>query len=217
MMRIVVTAVSGVVTAVGAALVLVAFGGGGGGAGAGQAPPAAAAPAKPPAIVPAGAAVTPKPPNAADLTFAAGMVPHHTQAVEMSRILLAKSETNVLTTALARRILADQQLEIDDMNAWLDAWGQDPVPADPAAHAGHQGSGGMLTPQQMAGLRDADGPTASRLYLDLMILHHEGALEMARTEVGDGVNAFTRGLAMHMITEQESEITQMRTLQQHVG
>ena len=213
MMRIVVTAVSGVVAAVGAVLLLVAFGGGG----AGQATPAAPAPAAPPAIVPAGATVAPKPPNAADLTFAAGMVPHHTQAVEMSEILLAKPGTNILTTALARRILADQQLEIDDMNAWLDAWGQDPVPADPAAHAGHQGSGGMLTPQQMAGLRDADGPTASRLYLDLMILHHEGALEMARTEVGDGVNAFTRGLAMHMITAQESEITQMRTLQQHVG
>ncbi|MGW0662270.1 DUF305 domain-containing protein [Streptodolium elevatio] len=143
------------VTGAGIALTAIAFSGTSGSAAPAAAPasPAATAAAspgvpRPGTAVPAGpgpSASSPKPPNAADLTFALGMVPHHAQAVEMSRIVLAKPGVHHLVTTLAERILADQRREITDMNAWLAAWGQDPIPADSqaaASHAAHHGGTG---------------------------------------------------------------------------
>ncbi|GAA4981461.1 hypothetical protein GCM10023205_58400 [Yinghuangia aomiensis] len=182
--------------------------------------PAGRAPAAPAPSAGGPAAASPKPPNAADLTFALAMVPHHAQAVEMSRILLAKQGTQHLVTALAERIRTDQDREVADMNSWLTAWDQDPVPVDAksvADHTAHHGgTGGMLTTAQLAALEAADGPTASRMFLDLMIEHHLGAVAMARTEAADGANVFTRNLARHIVAEQQSEIVQMRTLYDYV-
>lgn len=222
------------VTGAGMALTAVAFSGDSGDSGDSAAPPlpaaATAAPSDaapsdaappPPAAANApGTGTSPKPPNTADLAFALAMVPHHAQAVEMSRLLLAKPDAHHLVTALAERIRADQEREIGEMNAWLTAWGQDPVPADSRAAADHAthhgGTGGMLTPAQMAALAAADGPTASRLFLDLMTEHHEGAVAMAQTEAADGANVYTRNLARHIITEQQTEILQMSTLATHL-
>lgn len=218
------------VSGVGVALTALAFGGAGAApttaappatAGAsGSQVPAGQAPAAPAPAAGGPAAESPKPPNAADLTFALAMVPHHAQAVEMSRLLLAKPGAHHLVTALAERIRADQDREVADMNAWLTAWDQDPVPVDTkslADHTAHHGgTGGMLTTAQMAAFAAADGPTASRMFLDLMIEHHLGAVAMARTEATDGANVFTRNLARHIVAEQQSEIVQMRTLYDYV-
>ncbi|WTW99109.1 DUF305 domain-containing protein [Streptomycetaceae bacterium NBC_01309] len=183
-------------------------------------PPTTAAANAPGTGTAPGTGASPKPPNAADLAFALAMVPHHAQAVEMSRLLLAKPDAHHLVTALAERIRTDQEREIGEMNAWLSAWGQDPVPADSRAAADHAthhgGTGGMLTPAQMAALAAADGPTASRLFLDLMTEHHEGAVAMAQAEAADGANVYTRNLARHIITEQQTEILQMSTLATHL-
>jgi uncharacterized protein (DUF305 family) len=62
--------------------------------------------------------------NDADVAFARGMVPHHTQAIEMSDMLLAKQGIDPRVVTLAQQIKAAQTPEIDQLNAWLQQWGQ---------------------------------------------------------------------------------------------
>lgn len=149
-------------------------------------------------------------PSSADLEFARGMVVHHAQAVRMSRGLVAKPGVPERVRLIADFIAHDQQREIDETNAWLDAWGQ----ADPAAgHTHGGGSDGMLTEAQLRGLEAAAGPRASRLFLELMIEHHTGAITMARSLLdGGGRNVYTHGLAKHVINEQSAENDAMRAL-----
>ena len=155
-------------------------------------------------------------PSGADLEFARMMVEHHAQAVRMSRGLAAKPGVPERVRLIADFIAHDQQREIDETNAWLVAWGDRAVdPAGPsAAHAhGAGGSDGMLTEAQLRGLETAAGPRASRLFLELMIEHHTGAVTMARSLLdGGGRNAYTHGLAKHVINEQSAENDAMRAL-----
>lgn len=66
--------------------------------------------------------------NDADIAFAQGMVPHHTQAIEMSDMLLAKQDIDPRVVALAQQIKAAQTPEIDQLNTWLGQWGQAAAP-----------------------------------------------------------------------------------------
>ena len=143
----------------------------------------------------------------ADVSFASMMVPHHEQAVEMADIVVAKEGLDPQVAQLARQIRDAQAPEIQAMTSWLQGWGADAGHGD---HSGHMA--GMLDEKQMAALREADGPAAGRLFLDGMIEHHEGALDMARAELEKGTNPQARQLAQQIITSQEAEIAQMRSM-----
>jgi uncharacterized protein (DUF305 family) len=149
-----------------------------------------------------------------DLLFARMMIPHHAQAVWMSRDLLTKSDVPPRVVAIAEFIARDQQREVDEMNAWLGSWDQPRVdPADPAVARLHAGEGhGMLSEAQLADLAAAQGPAAGRLYLTQMIEHHLGAMAMAKGAVTAGRNAYVRNLAKHVINEQGAENEAMRRL-----
>ena len=156
-------------------------------------------------------------PATADLEFARMMVVHHAQAVRMSRGLVAKPGVPERVRLIADFIAHDQQREIDETNAWLVAWGDravDPdAPATGHAHGAAGGSDGMPTETQLRELEAAPGPRASRLFLDLMIEHHTGAITMARSLLdGGGRNVYTHGLAKHVINEQSAENDAMRAL-----
>lgn len=145
-------------------------------------------------------------PNDADMMFAVMMVPHHEQAIELSRILAATPGIDQFSTALAAFIERDQAREIADMQAWTDAWHR-------AGIMDHDANGvmaGMATPEQIAALDAAEGLAAEKLFLDLMIAHHEGALVMAKEVVAAGTNSYIRALAKHIASEQEREIEAMR-------
>lgn len=182
--------------------------------------PTAAADRRPaPAGNPAGAgssSAAATPPNGTDLLFATMMVSHHAQAVRMSRTLLSKPEVPERVAAIARFIAADQQREIDEMNAWLQAWGRAPVdPDDPAVarqHGAAAASHGMLTEAQLTEAAAAAAPAATRLYLQQMIEHHVGAITMARSVLDAGRNVYVRNLARHIINEQSSENDAMRRI-----
>ncbi|MBB0992416.1 DUF305 domain-containing protein [Dietzia sp. SLG510A3-30A2] len=158
----------------------------------------------------------------ADVMFAQMMLPHHQQAIEMSDIILAKSDIPADTTALAEKIKAEQAPEIDQMTTWLDQWGQPPGPRD--GHRGHGGGGmpvmgndmsmmdGMLSADELQQLFDAEGTDAARLYLEQMIAHHEGAIDMAQGEVADGTYPPTVALARSIIDTQQQEIARMREM-----
>lgn len=147
--------------------------------------------------------------NDADKMFAAMMIPHHEQAIEMSDVLLAKDGVDEKVATLAQEIKAAQGPEIEQLQGWLDAWGVDPSHGD-MGHGGH--GDGMMTDDDMAALEAVPGEEASRLFLEQMIVHHEGAVEMAETEVKQGADADAVALAQRIIDAQTAEIQLMREL-----
>lgn len=148
--------------------------------------------------------------NSADVMFAQMMIPHHEQAVEMSDMLLAKSDIDPEVAALAEQIKAAQQPEIEQMEEWLDAWGAD-MPGMDDMDGMHHGDG-MMSEDDMEALEAATGTEAARLFLEQMIEHHEGAIDMAQDEVDDGQNADAVALADDIIASQTEEIATMREL-----
>ena len=154
------------------------------------------------------------PNNEADMSFATDMVPHHSQAVEMADLLLAKDDIDPDVTQLAEEIKKAQGPEIEQMRGWLAGWGA-PVPA---AEGGMEGMGGgesmpgMMSGAEMTELEDASGAEAEKLFLEQMITHHKGAVEMAKSELRDGENRDATQLAQKIIATQESEITSMTEL-----
>lgn len=147
--------------------------------------------------------------NDADVAFATNMIPHHQQAVEMAQLAVERAITPEVKS-LAERIQAAQQPEIDQMTAWLKAWGA-PSPSA-GEHGGHGSMPGMMTDEQMNQLRQTAGSKFERQFIVMMIEHHEGAIEMARTELQDGANADARALAQRIIDAQQAEITEMQTM-----
>lgn len=146
--------------------------------------------------------------NDADVSFAAGMVPHHEQAIVMSDIILGKQGIDARVVELANQIKAAQGPEIATMQQWLTEWN-----AAPMNHEGHDmTSMGMMTDQQLDQLRQAQGADAARQFLTGMIAHHEGAVRMAQTELDSGKAADAKKLAQSIIDTQQREIATMKQI-----
>lgn len=126
-----------------------------------------------------------------DVRFMQDMIHHHYQAVQMAE-LVADRTNNQSIIDVSGRIKASQGDEIAFMQGWLRERGEDaPNPAaaanDHSAHAGHGGHGGhgdqammvgMASPAQMAALAAASGTAFDKLFIELMVLHHDGAIQM---------------------------------------
>ena len=154
--------------------------------------------------------------NEADVSFATMMIPHHAQAIAMADLAL-KQATAPTVKALAPRIKAAQGPEIARMSGWLIGWGE-PVPnttgeSDMSGMSGMgDDTGGMMSAKQMAELGAATGPAFDRMWVQMMIAHHEGAVVMARTELAEGANPEAKQLAQAIIDSQSAEIAEMRSL-----
>lgn len=144
--------------------------------------------------------------NNADMQFTMMMIPHHEQAVEMADMILAKDGIDERVVTLAEQIKAAQGPEIELMESWLDEWGTPMGDMDGMDH------GGMMSESDMQALEDASGDEASRLFLEQMIVHHEGAIEMAQDEVDDGQNPDVITLAENIIASQTAEIATMEDI-----
>ncbi|MEU3641971.1 DUF305 domain-containing protein [Lentzea sp. NPDC034063] len=142
--------------------------------------------------------------TAADVTFAQGMVPHHEQALEMAKLVPSRSSDDKVRS-LASRIEKAQGPEIAQMNEWLQQWGAE------QDHAGHDMTG-MMSQDDMAKLERSSGAEFDRLWLDMMIKHHEGAVKMAKTELAQGEDDKAKKLAQAIIDGQQQEITEMKAL-----
>ena len=151
--------------------------------------------------------------NATDVGFAQGMIPHHAQAVEMAEMGIAKS-TNADVLALAKQIKSAQNPEIETMTGWLQTWGQAVPSTASMAGGGHDmtNMSGMMSGADMKRLESSTGTAFDRLWLELMIQHHEGAVRMAKDELADGKNSDAKALAQAIITGQQAEITKMNAL-----
>jgi len=161
---------------------------------------------------PAGTSATSTKGNDADISFLTGMKPHHEQAVEMSEMVLAANPPAEVA-AVATQIKGAQAPEIEQMNTMLADLGQK---SDGAAHGGGHssgaGHGGMMSDQMMAELDGATGTEAARLYLEGMVLHHEGAIEASDAELKDGKYEPALTLAREIKQAQAAEITAMQAL-----
>ncbi|MGV9709327.1 DUF305 domain-containing protein [Gordonia sp. NPDC003424] len=153
--------------------------------------------------------------NQADTMFLTMMIPHHRQAIEMADMVPARTD-NAAVRDLATRIKAAQQPEIDQMTAQLQAWGVTmPGMADGHGMSGHGMGGamaGMMSDDEMTAIRNARGATFDRLWLEGMIRHHEGAVDMAETELAQGRDNATRDLATRIRDAQQAEIAEMQKL-----
>lgn len=145
----------------------------------------------------------------ADVMFSMMMVPHHLQAVEMADLVPSRS-TDAEVIALAGRIKAAQQPEVDTMASWLGAWGAEPVLGhDDMDHAG---TGGMMSADDLRELAALTGPDFDDRWLEMMVEHHEGAVEMAQDVIRSGRHAPTRALAVDIVEAQQREIAQMKAM-----
>lgn len=157
----------------------------------------------------------------ADVRFMQHMLVHHAQAVEMVELLKTRASSETVRR-LGERIAQSQEAEMELMQEWLLGRGLPVAAADP--HAGHQGHGadpntpampGMLSPAQMATLAAADGPAFDRLFLEGMIQHHQGALDMVEdllsapdTAEDPMLSEFTSSVT----ADQSAEILRMQTI-----
>ncbi|MEO5316789.1 DUF305 domain-containing protein [Pseudarthrobacter sp. CC12] len=148
--------------------------------------------------------------NDADTMFAQMMIPHHTQAVAMSDMVLKKQGIPAAVTDLATKVKAAQGPEIGKMTGWLQTWGQ-PTTMPTGAASSHSMEG-MMSADDMAKLEAAQGVEAAKLFLTQMIAHHEGAVMMARTETTDGKNTDAVQLGKDIVSSQEAEIQEMKDL-----
>ena len=143
--------------------------------------------------------------NANDVAFATNMIPHHQQAVELSALVPDRS-TNTELIALAHQISAAQQPEINVMKVFLVQWTEgtgNPTSSD----SGHAGHGSTMTK-----LESLNGAEFDKQWLESMISHHQGAIEMAKSELANGDNVDAKSLATNIVTTQEAEIGQMKQM-----
>jgi uncharacterized protein (DUF305 family) len=171
-----------------------------------------------PAGVTPGPFATARPPAPAAVEFMTGMIHHHAQAIEMSKLAASHGAGQSVRT-LAERIIVSQRDEIDMMGWWLRDNGQ-PVPEPSARGMRMMMDGvehdmlmpGMLTPEQMTQLDQARGAEFDRLFLTLMIQHHQGALEMVDkvfNSYGGTADDNIYKFASDVFADQDAEIDRM--------
>ncbi|OBI82336.1 DUF305 domain-containing protein [Mycobacterium sp. E740] len=149
--------------------------------------------------------------NADDIAFATNMIPHHQQAVDLSELVPQRS-TNPKVKALAEQISSAQGPEIQAMKVLLVQWNENPESG--SGHGGH-GDGamqGMVDDATMAKLKSLSGAEFDTLWLQSMIGHHQGAIEMAKAELANGENVDAKRLAQTMVDTQQAEIGEMNQL-----
>jgi uncharacterized protein (DUF305 family) len=152
--------------------------------------------------------------TAADVRFMQGMIGHHAQALEMTALLPSRTSRQDMKL-LGQRIEVSQADEIKMMQTWLKDRGQS-VP-DVHAHHAHGATlmPGMLTPEEMKRLADANGVEFDRLFLEFMIKHHEGALIMVRELFdtnGAGQESEVFAFVSDVEADQQMEIDRMNAM-----
>lgn len=162
--------------------------------------------------------------GSAEAGFARDMQSHHAQAVQMSLIVMERTEDPAIRT-MASDIATGQQAQIGQMSAWLQLWGLSPTGSQPAMtwmgddhHGATSASGekvpmpGMASPSDLARLSAARGVEADRIFLELMIPHHRGGVEMADAVLARSDREEVVTLARAMKAAQSSEITTMQQM-----
>ena len=153
--------------------------------------------------------------DSAEAGFARDMMVHHAQAVQMAEILRDKTESEEIRT-MAADIALTQQAQIGQMQGWLAVWGLPATGREPAmTWMGHPTKGrmpGMASPEELNDLQQASPEEADKLFLQLMIPHHEAALPMAEAVLEETDRPEVERLAGAIAASQRGEIEMMKGL-----
>jgi uncharacterized protein (DUF305 family) len=150
-----------------------------------------------------------------DQRFLDAMIPHHEMAVQSAQHMIADSAHPELRD-LAQRIIAGQQAEIAQMQQWRSAWYTDTTRSEaaPGMMGGMMSSGmmssGMMNSSMMGGGMMGSNVDPDRMFLQMMIPHHEAAIRMAEDALQQATHPEIRTLAEQIMTTQRAEITEMR-------
>ncbi|MDI3404163.1 DUF305 domain-containing protein [Streptomyces cavernicola] len=150
--------------------------------------------------------------NDADVAFAQGMIPHHEQAIEMSQLAGTRASDPEIKK-LAGQIEKAQGPEIKTLQSWLKSWGK-PTEMESMPGMDHDmgDMDGMMSEQDMKDLEAAKGAKFDRAFAEMMIEHHNGAIEMAEDEKKNGKNADAKKLADAIVKSQSAEVDQFEKI-----
>jgi uncharacterized protein (DUF305 family) len=157
--------------------------------------------------------------NGQDIRFVSSMTPHHESAIAMAQMAEDRAADQRVED-LAVRIEAAQEPEIETMSGWLADWGAPSSSATDEGASGMDHSGmdhGDTSGMDTDALAGMSGPEFDRMFLTMMIAHHQGAVEMAETETADGRNADAIALAESIRDSQTAEIGEMQQLLTELG
>ena len=150
-----------------------------------------------------------------DVTFMQDMIPHHFQAVQMAALVGERTNTREIID-IAGRIDGSQADEIAFMQQWLRDRGQK-APKPNARHAMHTAHdmAGMASPDQIKALAAANGRAFDKMFLELMIPHHEGAVTMVEAllkQPGSAYDPVLFEFVNEVVNDQKAEIERMNAM-----
>jgi uncharacterized protein (DUF305 family) len=144
--------------------------------------------------------------NVFDVSFIRMMIPHHTQAVQMAALAPSRAR-NPQLLAIAERIKAAQVPELARLRGWLQ---NRKLPETDGTHPTHGTMRGMQSAEAMRALAAATGDSFDRLFVTMMIDHHQGAIDMAIDVLKVGLNGEVGEIANGIAGEQTAEIRRIR-------
>ena len=145
--------------------------------------------------------------NLADVAFTANMLPHHQQGLDLAAMVPSHT-ANANLIKLASGIAGSQQPEIKTLKGFLVQWSA----RSDADTRGPADVDMMVDQATMTKLGSLQGADFDKLWLQSMISHHQGAIDMANTEISNGVNTDAVTMAKHMVSMQQGEIDQMKKM-----
>lgn len=149
--------------------------------------------------------------NAADVTFASSMLPHHRQGIQMAHMAGTRAGDPRIAH-WAENMMRSQDPEMQTMMNLLRGWGE-PVPdEDMGMNPGAGRMPGMLTDDHLDQMEAAHGASFDDLFLQAMIDHHTGAIAVARTEQADGMNTDAMEVAEQVERTQTAEVNVLRDI-----
>ncbi len=150
-----------------------------------------------------------------DKMFLAGMIAHHTGAVDMANLALANAKHQEIKD-LANGIVAAQTSEISSMTSWQTQWG---YPATSGANM--QDHSAMMMEDEMAGMTNAlkgkTGDEFDKAFLTQMTAHHQEAIDMSKPAAANASHQEVKTLASNIITAQTGEINKLKMWQAEWG
>ncbi|MFI0084635.1 DUF305 domain-containing protein [Streptomyces bobili] len=148
--------------------------------------------------------------NDADVTFAQMMIPHHEQALEMAKLADGRASDSEIKK-LAGQIEQAQDPEIKTMKGWLESWGK-PTAMESMPGMDHGSGDGMMSDADMDELKAMKGTEFDKMFAEMMIEHHNGAITMAKDEQKSGTNADAKKMAGDIVTSQSAEVKQLQSI-----
>lgn len=146
--------------------------------------------------------------NDADVHFAQMMIPHHEQAVAMAKLADGRAADSEIK-GIATKIEKAQDPEIKTMTGWLQSWGKPTAMGDmPGMDMGD----GMMSDKDMEELKAMKGTEFDKMFAQMMIDHHNGAISMAKKEQKDGENVDAVKMAGDIVTGQSAEVKQLQSI-----